>query len=112
MYNVKKSSASGLWSGEVYKSFDSRAEALDYLKDLAATREDSGYNAYWLKDDTLELTHDDRADAFTYWISDNSRECAECGSSFIPDDRELCCSHSCDVMYAGHTCNCDECEVA
>lgn len=42
---------------------------------------------------------------------DTARACKECGFKFRPESRnEVCCSHSCDVAYAGQTCNCDDCE--
>lgn len=88
MYVIKKYSASGLYSGEPIESFDTEKEASDWLKSLADKRESQGYDVsesvtahgfvY-----SLELTHDDQADAYTYNVSfeDDSPKyfCTICG---------------------------------
>ena len=38
------------------------------------------------------------------------RECKECGSWFVPEERgQTCCDHSCHVAYSGVSCDCEEC---
>ena len=41
---------------------------------------------------------------------DQTRECKECGSDFIPEsNQQNCCDHVCYVNYNGLWCDCDEC---
>lgn len=43
------------------------------------------------------------------WRS-GQRECLWCGHMFTPEySRQECCSHSCQVIYDGQDCECDEC---
>jgi hypothetical protein len=43
MYVIKKYSASGLWSGEPVESFETAAEAADWLNALGDKKESQGY---------------------------------------------------------------------
>lgn len=41
---------------------------------------------------------------------DTKRECKECGTSFIPTERDqTCCDHFCYTAYNNITCDCQAC---
>lgn len=74
MYIIKKYSASGTWEGQAVETFDALADAEYMLKRIRKLRYESGYYVSLSPDGkSLEVSHDDQADSYTYIIVENRK---------------------------------------
>ncbi len=66
MYNIRRSSASGVYYGErVYSG--STDDCMDWIFEMLLKRSKDGWEYSWIEN-TIELTHDDRADVIWFNI--------------------------------------------